>query len=353
MESKPRAGAVPALGRLQLKKVAVPVGGVRDKRRSAPPAQVEPEDKTPPRRVVVAEEDKKVRNAIAALLPRDRFKVWVHPDGDAAYDHILQHGCDLAILSREMPGLSGTVLCELLRNSKKGAGIAVVLMSPQYRDAVQGARDSNAFGADGFFPLPAATELMLARIDEALSLREPAARLQVLPDDVAAELDHLWAELDKLDYYAILGVNITASERDIKGAYHQRSLIFHPDRHSGLRDTHPHIWERCNTVYKRLSEAYQVLNKHRGTYNVGLRKHGQVRLDSDHLRQEIRKAEIARTPAGRREVMEAIECRNLGDLEGALEFMEKALRLEPSNDQLLEVRDAINKLLSIVAAAED
>lgn len=63
------------------------------------------------------------------------------------------------------------------------------------------------------------------------------------------------------DYYAILGVTRSASETDIKKAYRRLALRFHPDRNGG-RDTQ----------IKIVNAAYEILSKHRATYDRAWRE---------------------------------------------------------------------------------
>lgn len=41
---------------------------------------------------------------------------------------------------------------------------------------------------------------------------------------------------ENLDYYKVLGISKTASQRDIKSAYRRQSKKYHPDKHSGDKD---------------------------------------------------------------------------------------------------------------------
>ena len=56
------------------------------------------------------------------------------------------------------------------------------------------------------------------------------------------------------DYYAVLGISQNAEDKEIKKAYRQLAMKFHPDRNSGS----PEAVER----FKEVSEAYNTLSDH-------------------------------------------------------------------------------------------
>ena len=64
----------------------------------------------------------------------------------------------------------------------------------------------------------------------------------------------------KRDFYEVLGVNKTASDAEIKKAYRQQALKYHPDRNKSADATEK---------FKEISEAYEVLSdqKKRETYD--------------------------------------------------------------------------------------
>ncbi len=342
MEQKAPSSTRPgSLGRLKLRRVAVPIKAK---------VAAEPE---PTRTALIACDDAKATKAIAAHL-KSRFSVVTFDDGDSAYDHYGANAVELVILKREMPGMAGTVLCELIRKSKKGGAVAVVLVSPRYADPYLGAGECTAFGADAFFRLPAQERWMEDRIEAALAHREPIERLDLLPAAIAQRIDELFWRFELMNYYELLEVGYDAEKNDLQVAFHERSLLLHPDRHSTLKDRAPHAWEKINTVYKRVSEAYKVLgdSAQRSGYNVGLQKRGALRYEPDKVsRRQERELAMCHTEEGRRAVLESLEMRALGDLEAGAESMAEALQSEPGNEDLERVLSTLNKLVNIMSRA--
>jgi len=58
--------------------------------------------------------------------------------------------------------------------------------------------------------------------------------------------------MDYKDYYQVLGVGKTASEKEIKQAYRKLALKYHPDRNQGDK--------QAEEKFKEINEAYQVLS---------------------------------------------------------------------------------------------
>ena len=56
----------------------------------------------------------------------------------------------------------------------------------------------------------------------------------------------------KRDYYEVLGVSKTASEEEIKKAYRQIAIKYHPDRNPGDK--------QAEEKFKEAAEAYNVLH---------------------------------------------------------------------------------------------
>lgn len=91
-------------------------------------------------------------------------------------------------------------------------------------------------------------------------------------------------QLERLDYYAILGAARDATADAIREAFHRFALRFHPDQHVGDEASQ----ERAARIFKRGSEGYRVLldPAMRARYDAGLAR-GEVRLTQETARRSV------------------------------------------------------------------
>jgi curved DNA-binding protein CbpA len=100
----------------------------------------------------------------------------------------------------------------------------------------------------------------------------------MLSDRVLAE------NLDRIDYYTLLGVARDAPLAQIRDAFHKFAIRFHPDQHVDDVDTQ----QRVLKIFKRGSEGYRVLLDPvlRTRYDAALGR-GESRLTPDTERVKV------------------------------------------------------------------
>jgi tetratricopeptide (TPR) repeat protein len=94
-----------------------------------------------------------------------------------------------------------------------------------------------------------------------ISSTPPAEELD-LDADRRKRIDDLYFALDLLDHYAVLGVKREAAKDEVRSAYFQLSKVFHPD--TMFRKRLGSYKAKMEAIFKRLTEAYEVLGKKRG-----------------------------------------------------------------------------------------
>lgn len=88
-------------------------------------------------------------------------------------------------------------------------------------------------------------------------LRADAEDAERNRDEEADVRDHFMASQNKNDLYEMIGVKPSATETEIKKAYRQRALQYHPDRVAHLSD---HEKANAQQAMAALNEAYEVLS---------------------------------------------------------------------------------------------
>jgi len=109
----------------------------------------------------------------------------------------------------------------------------------------------------------------LEEFDEAVYRYNKARELA--PEDGGIEQELRKAEAaqkqsKQKDYYKILGIRRNAKPKDIKKAYRELALQWHPDKHTGEEDK-----EKATQKFAEISEAYEVLtdDEKRAKYDRG------------------------------------------------------------------------------------
>jgi two-component system response regulator MprA len=111
-------------------------------------------------RVLLAEDDRAVREALARALQLEGHDVTVVADGMAALDALEADHPDVVVLDWMMPVLDGLSVCRRIRARGDRVPVLILTARGEVRDRVEGL-DA---GADDYLPKPFALDELLARV---------------------------------------------------------------------------------------------------------------------------------------------------------------------------------------------
>src|SRR6201992_4205919 len=126
-------------------------------------------------RVLIAEDERRLAEAIARRLRREGMAVDLAPDGSDALVKARVVRYDVLVLDRDLPGLHGDDVCRAVRGERPETGI-LMLTAPA---ALEGLVEGLSLGADDYLPKPFRFAELVARI-HALARRATPSRPPVL-----------------------------------------------------------------------------------------------------------------------------------------------------------------------------
>jgi DNA-binding response OmpR family regulator len=126
-------------------------------------------------RVLVAEDEQRLADAIARGLRREGMAVDLAPDGSEALTKARVVRYDVLVLDRDLPGIHGDVVCRTVRGERPETGILMLTAAGALEDLIEGL----SLGADDYLPKPFRFAELVARI-HALARRAGPSRPPVL-----------------------------------------------------------------------------------------------------------------------------------------------------------------------------
>jgi DNA-binding response OmpR family regulator len=126
-------------------------------------------------RVLIAEDERRLADAIARGLRREGMAVDLAPDGSDALVKARVVRYDVLVLDRDLPGIHGDDVCRTVRDERPETGILMLTAAGTLEDVVQGL----SLGADDYLPKPFRFAELVARI-HALARRASPSRPPVL-----------------------------------------------------------------------------------------------------------------------------------------------------------------------------
>jgi DNA-binding response OmpR family regulator len=126
-------------------------------------------------RVLIAEDEGRLADAIARGLRREGMAVDLAPDGSDALVKARVIRYDVLVLDRDLPGVHGDDVCRTVRDEQPETGILMLTAASALEDLVQGL----SLGADDYLAKPFRFAELVARI-HALARRAIPSRPPVL-----------------------------------------------------------------------------------------------------------------------------------------------------------------------------
>jgi DNA-binding response OmpR family regulator len=126
-------------------------------------------------RVLIAEDERRLADAIARGLRREGMAVDLAPDGTDALIKARVVRYDVLILDRDLPGVHGDDVCRTLRDERPETGILMLTAAGTLDDLVDGL----SLGADDYLPKPFRFAELVARV-RALARRATPSKPPIL-----------------------------------------------------------------------------------------------------------------------------------------------------------------------------
>jgi DNA-binding response OmpR family regulator len=128
--------------------------------------------------VLIAEDERRLADAIARGLRREGMAVDLAPDGSDALLKARIVRYDVLVLDRDLPGMHGDDVCRAIRSERPETGIIMLTAAAELEDLVEGL----SIGADDYLPKPFRFAELVARI-RALGRRSTPSRPPLLAHD--------------------------------------------------------------------------------------------------------------------------------------------------------------------------
>jgi two-component system response regulator MprA len=120
-------------------------------------------------RVLVADDDRAIRESLVRALELEGYVVIAASDGAAALDRVRDDPPDAVVLDIMMPSVDGLTVCRVLRAERNRIPILMLTARTETRDRVAGL-DA---GADDYLPKPFDLDELLARLRALLRRARP------------------------------------------------------------------------------------------------------------------------------------------------------------------------------------
>lgn len=137
---------------------------------------------SPPRRILVVDDNAMNRDLLSRRLEKRDFHVDTAEDGAAALAWLDSNPCDLVLLDIMMPGISGLEVLDRIRETRDGTELPIIMATAKGEQSdIVGALRA---GANDYVTKPLEFPVVLARVNAQLDLKAANDRVRALVDKV-------------------------------------------------------------------------------------------------------------------------------------------------------------------------
>jgi len=226
-------------------------------------------------RILVADDEKAVRESVTSALKREGFEVETAGDGKTAWERLCAEQVDLAVLDITMPLLEGTAVLARLRAAKMSVPVIFLTSRDEEIDRIAGLES----GADDYISKPFSMGELIARIKAVL--RRAGARnvadgsdepgLKIISDNLMAFWDGCEVRLTVTEFRMLERLLLLSGE--VVSRCKLMQYAFPLDNYASDRSADSHI----KRLRKKLEDAGAPDNCIETVYGAGYRMKGGLK----------------------------------------------------------------------------
>lgn len=118
--------------------------------------------------ILIVDDEEAVRDLIKEILSAQSHKFTLAPNGAKAMQVLRKKKIDLAVVDRNMPGMTGIELIQLIRNTPKTKKVKVIMCTAA--SITKEIDEAFVAGADDYVIKPINFAQMLAKVEKVLKL---------------------------------------------------------------------------------------------------------------------------------------------------------------------------------------
>ncbi len=118
-------------------------------------------------RILIADDEEAIRDLVKEVLSAEKHEFLLAENGTQALELLRSKGADLAIIDRNMPGLSGIDVVKVIRSTPKLDKVKILMCTAA--SVTSEIDEAFAAGADDYVPKPFNPPALLAKVAKALA----------------------------------------------------------------------------------------------------------------------------------------------------------------------------------------